>query len=140
MVRHTLLAAALAMAAQPAAADPLGDFGTAMKYGLPLAAGREGNRNRDLNALLRWDLTPDQVVLRHPHADPLTRVDHQVRGPVGVHVPFGGRAPDPGLVEDRLDEGSEAHQRERGHAGHGGARPSLRRPRPAGRRCAGSAR
>lgn len=30
--------------------------------GLPLAAGREGNRNRDLNALLRWDLTPDQVL------------------------------------------------------------------------------
>ena len=38
MVRQALLAAALAMAAQPAAADPLGDFGTAMKYGLPLAA------------------------------------------------------------------------------------------------------
>jgi ferric enterobactin receptor len=28
--------------------------------GLPLAAGREGNRNRDINAMLRWDLTPDQ--------------------------------------------------------------------------------
>lgn len=38
MVRHALLAAALAMAAHPAAADPFEDFGTAMKYGLPLAA------------------------------------------------------------------------------------------------------
>lgn len=31
-------------------------------YGLPLAAGREGNRNRDINALIRWDLTPSQFL------------------------------------------------------------------------------
>lgn len=39
MLRRPLLAAAAAAAlAQPAAADPFEDFGTAMKYGLPLAA------------------------------------------------------------------------------------------------------
>ncbi|MFD2815236.1 hypothetical protein ACFSYD_13870 [Paracoccus aerius] len=39
MLRRPLLAAAaVAALAQPAAADPFADFGTAMKYGLPLAA------------------------------------------------------------------------------------------------------
>ncbi|MFC3168595.1 phosphatase PAP2 family protein [Paracoccus fontiphilus] len=38
MIRNVLLAAVLGAAAQPAAADPFEDFGTAMKFGLPLAA------------------------------------------------------------------------------------------------------
>ncbi len=39
MLRRALLAAAAAVAlVQPAPADPFDDFGTAMKYGLPLAA------------------------------------------------------------------------------------------------------
>ncbi len=41
--------------------DDIGINGLAAN-GLPLAAGREGNRNRDVNAMLRWDLTPDQVL------------------------------------------------------------------------------
>ena len=38
--KHTIraLAAALLIGAAPAQADPFEDFGTAMKYGLPLAA------------------------------------------------------------------------------------------------------
>lgn len=38
MIRKALPAAFLAMAAPSVAADPFEDFGTAMKYGLPLAA------------------------------------------------------------------------------------------------------